>query len=181
MSDLFKNMNLARFIIVVTIPLAIGLGFFQSSQAQRVEDIQTDLDKRVPKMLSQIQQLAVDHTRLKSELSGEGLSGEASPQTYIRKIATSSRVEIGDVKITESKRTPFTGIEDRIYTIRPSDSERGFQRLKISNLLYKLEEDSSRIKVTDVSIDIAQRRVKNHIVPEDKWTFTTQVTSRQAK
>lgn len=181
MSDLLKNMSLARFIILVTIPLAIALGVFQSNQAGRVEEMQTDLDRRVPKLLSQIQQLAVDHTRLTEELSGEGLSKQTSPQTYIRKIATSSRVEIGDVKISESKRTPFTGIEDRIYTIRPSDSERGFQRLNISNLLFKLEEDSSRIKVTNISIDIAQRRVKNHIVPEDKWTFTAQVTSRQAK
>ena len=33
----------------------------------------------------------------------------------------------------------------------------------------------------DISLDIAQKRVKNHIVPNDDWTFTAQVTSRQAK
>jgi len=181
MSDLFKNMNLARFIIMMTVPLAIGLAVFESGQAERVASIQAGLDGPVYTLLSQIQQLGDDHTRLTNELNGEGLKGDAAPQTYIRSIATSNRVEIGDVKISESKRTPFTGIEDRIYTIRPFDSERGFQRLKVSNFLYRLEEDSSRIKVTDISIDIAQRRIKNHIVPDDEWTFTAQVTSRQAK
>lgn len=181
MSAIFANMNLARFIILATIPLAIGLALFDSNRSELLDETRRGLNKRVPEMLSRIQQLAVDHTRLTKEMNSEGLGGQTSPQTYIRKIATSSRVEIGDVKISETKRTPLTGIEDVIYTIRPSDSERGFQRLKISNLLYKLEEDSSRIKVTDISIDIAQRRVKNHVVPDDSWTFTAQVTSRQAK
>lgn len=183
MGEFFKNMNLARAIILLTIPLGAALWVFQSNKAEKAEEIETALNSptRLPKLLSEIQQLAVDHSRLSKELNSEGIRGQDNPQTYIRRVATSSKVEIGDVRITESKRNPLPGIEDRIYTIRPSSTDRGYPRLKISNFLYKLEEDSSRIKVTDISIDIAQRRVKNHIVPDDSWTFTAQVTSRQAK
>ena len=181
MNDFFKSMNLARAIIVLTIPLGAALWYFQNSKATRRDEIQENLDRRIEPLLSSIQQLAVDHSRLSKELNSEGIRGQDNPQTYIRRVATSSKVEIGDVRITESKRNPLPGIEDRVYTIRPSNTDRGFQRVKISNFLYKLEEDSSRIKVTDISLDIAQKRVKNHIVPNDDWTFTAQVTSRQAK
>lgn len=181
MSDFFKNMNLARAIILATIPLGIFLFFFSSSRAGQVDDLERYLGNQVKTVLSSIQQLAIDHTRLSKELNSEGIRGQDNPQTYIRKVATSSKVEIGDVRISESTRNPISGIEDRIYTIRPSNSDRKYSRLKISNFLYKLEEDSSRIKVTDISIDIAQKRVKNHLVPDDEWTFTAQVTSRQAK
>ena len=180
MGEFLKNMNLARWIILLTVPFGIGLAVYANGNTSVVEERDRALQKRIPDMLSRIQQLAIDHSQLSDELNAEGIK-DLSAGSYIRKVATSRNVEIGDVRINESKRSPFTGIEDNIYTIRPSDSERGFQRVKVSNFLYKLEEDSNRVKVTDISMDIIQRRVKNHIVPNDSWTFTAQVTTRQAE
>ena len=180
MSDFFRNMNLARFIIVMTLPLSLGLGYFAWTQNQALEEKEDDLRRRVPKLVTSIQQYAADHSRLKKELRAEGLQGEASPASYIRGVAASNKVEIGDVKIDENTRTPFKGVEDRTFTIRPVESDRKFQRERISNFFFKLEDDSSRIKVTDISIDLVQKRIKNHEVPDDFWTFTGQVTSRQA-
>ncbi|MEM7516919.1 MAG: hypothetical protein AAF368_08360, partial [Planctomycetota bacterium] len=66
------------------------------------------------------------------------------------------------------------------YEIRPSDTKRRFSRVKISNFLYKLEEESSRVKVTHVKMETGQRGLKEEQVPDDKWTLLAEVTSRQA-
>jgi hypothetical protein len=55
-----------------------------------------------------------------------------------------------------------------------------FQRSQIANLLYKLEADSGRVVVTDVEIDKADKRLKPHEIPEDRWMFEATLTSRQA-
>jgi hypothetical protein len=69
--------------------------------------------------------------------------------------------------------------EDRTWQIKPNPP-RPFQRSQIANLLYKLEADSGRVVVTDVEIDKADKRLKPHEIPEDRWMFEATLTSRQA-
>ena len=180
MSEFFSNMNLARFIIVATIPLSLGLGWFGYAQAEELKKKERALRTQVAPLVSNTQQLAVEHTRLTKEANKDGLSGQNSPESYIRGIATSDKVEIGDVSITTREISPTKGVTDRVYTIRPTAKGRSYTRPRISNFLFKLEDDSNRIKVTDISIDVAQKNLKPHEVPKDEWTFTAQVTSRQA-
>ncbi|MEM7518477.1 MAG: hypothetical protein AAF368_16335, partial [Planctomycetota bacterium] len=88
MKEFFSNMNLARAIIVVAIPLCLGLGYFGWDQSRKLEEAQDNLDVRLPKLATEVQQLALDHTRLTRAVRKDGLSqGNATPETYIRKIA----------------------------------------------------------------------------------------------
>jgi len=59
------------------------------------------------------------------------------------------------------------------------ERERTFQRLRIANFLYTLEYDSRRVKVTDMKLEIAEKKPKPHEVPADEWFFDAEVTSRQ--
>lgn len=181
MKEFFSNMNLARAIIVLTIPICLGLGYFGWDQSRKLEEAHDNLKVRLPKLATEVQQAATDHTNLTRAVRKDGLSqGNATPETYIRKIAAKERVEIGDVKINKRESRPSKGVVDKKYEIRPSDTKRRFSRVKISNFLYKLEEESSRVKVTHVKMETGQRGLKEEQVPDDKWTLLAEVTSRQA-
>ncbi len=180
MKEFFSNMSLARAIIVLSIPLALVLGWLAWSQSQKTRMMGDDLAVRMPKLASEIQQLAVDHTRYSLASRKDGLVQDSNPETYIRKIAARDKVQIGDVKITKRERPSSKGITDMEYEIRPADAKREFPRVKISNFLYKLEEESRRVKVTSIKLETGERGLKPNQVPADDWTMVVQVTSRQA-
>ena len=71
------------------------------------------------------------------------------------------------------------GIVDKKINIRPDNRERTFARTTIANFLYTLEAQSRRVKVTMITIENSDRRVKNHEIPKDQWTFLADITSRQ--
>jgi hypothetical protein len=132
------------------------------------------------KLTQQIAQLARKDTQLSESLKGENLQGEADMQSYIYKVATADRVEVGNLMLTPSAPEQFSkGIVDKKYNIRPDNRERTFSRTTIANFFYTLESQSRRVKVTMITIENADRRVKNHEIPKDQWTFLAEVTSRQ--
>jgi hypothetical protein len=93
-------------------------------------------------------------------------------------------VDIGENDKTPSEVPVDRGnIIDKKIMIKPVPSDRTFPRSKISNLLYKLETDSRRIRVTHVKIALGGKPLpKLHEVPEENnWTFEAQITSRQRK
>jgi len=100
--------------------------------------------------------------------------------SYIYKVGGMERVEVGNLVLNPAAAEQFSkGVVDKKTNIRPDNRERTFARTTIANFLYTLEQQSRRVKVTMITIENADRRVKNHEIPKDQWTFLADVTSRQ--
>jgi hypothetical protein len=179
MKSFFKGMNLARGIILVTVIGAVGLGALGYAQSRKLAEMQEQHDQNLEPLVKTIQDLGRKHTHLSKSMRQEGLAGQSDPISYIRKIATKDKVDIGDVKVTSSEDVRTRGIVDYKYRIRPQDRDRQYMRSRIANFLYSLEADSRRVKVTDLTIELAQKKIKPHEIPEDMWTFEAEITSRQ--
>jgi hypothetical protein len=186
MTAFFRGMNLARAIMLGSILLSAVLayaGYFGFPSLGwpgyvQVSEMRDDLDGRVKGLAGDISRLARQHTELTQAVRKEGWTQQTSPESYIRSVASADRVDIGDVQINPRQSQIARDVVDRTWQIKP-DPSRSYHRSQIANFLYKLEADSRRIKVTDIRIEKAQKRLKPYEIPDDEWTFEATVTSRQ--
>lgn len=179
MKTFFQQMNLARAIMLLALIGSVVLASIGWKHHTELEELRLNEDKDVPKLVQQIEQLARRHTQLSKALRQENLVGQADLESYIRKVATADKVEVGDLKLLPADDQRTKGIVDKKYTIKISDRERQFARSRISNFLYKLESESRRVKVTHLVFETAEKKLKPHELPNDMWTFEAEVTSRQ--
>lgn len=181
MKDFFRSMNFARWSILFSLLGSLALVWFGLWQHSALAEMQSGLEGGgASKLTQQIAQLARKHTQLSESLKGESLQGEADMQKYIYMVAGMDRVDAGNMMLTTPTPEQFSkGIVDKKINIRPDNRERTFARTTIANFLYTLEQQSRRVKVTMITVENADRRVKNHEIPKDQWTFTAEVTSRQ--
>ncbi len=119
-------------------------------------------------------------TVLQKQSEREGLEGQSDPVSYIRRIAASSDVKLGDTTVDPpSEAENIKGVLDTRYSIKPSSRDRGFPRLNIANFLYKLESESRRMRVTRVSMEPEAKSTKPELVLDnDSWRWEAEVTSR---
>jgi len=174
-----KNMNLARAIILASILGSIVLGVMGFRHARQVAELSANLEEDVPNLVKQLQTLARRHTELSRKARQEELAGQTDLESYIRKMATKDNVEIGDLRLTPSTDQRTKGVEDKKYRIRAADRERKFPRTRLANFLYSLEAGSQRVKITDIQLEVADKKIKPYEIPEDFWVFEAEVTSRQ--
>ena len=179
MKAFFANMNLARWIILLSILGSIGLGWFGYTLRQRRVGLEAALETQVPLLAVDIQKLSREYTQLAREAGREGLRGQTDPESYIRAIASRDEVLLGQINIRAPKPTsPAKGVIDKKFTIMPQDRERGFLRLSIANFCYLLEKESKRVKVTRIHLD-PDKKLKPHEIHNDSWKWEIDVTSRQ--
>lgn len=197
MKTFLEAMTFPRAVILVCLIACIPLGWIGWKKSGELSQMETVLhrEKRVGpdgseyylpsttmKLVEEIQILSIQLDQLQNQADKEKLKGGVpNAEDYIRGIASHDLVTIGDVDITPSKRETTKGIVDYKYVIKPVDRERPYARSQIANFLYKLEEDSQRVRVTSIDIRPVQKSVKPHQVFEDKWTFDIEITSRQAE
>jgi 2',3'-cyclic-nucleotide 2'-phosphodiesterase (5'-nucleotidase family) len=180
MKSFFRDMNLARGIILFAVVGSIALGAVGWKQQQKLNDLKENLTDDTPKLVKDLMRLGHQHTQLKRAAGKEGLSGgQADFNTYIRNAANKDGVDLGEVKLNGSPQERGKGVVDLTETIVPADRERRYERYKIANFLYALERDSHRVKVTRIKMNVAEKNVKPHEIPDDTWTFEAAVTSRQ--
>jgi len=179
MKSFFASMNLARAILPLSVIGSIALAAFGWSRSRRLTELREHRDVNMPRLAEQVVALGHRHTQLTQARTGENLQGETNLQSYIYKIAGMDRVEVGNLDMTPSRAQPSKGVEDEKYRIKPAERERSFKRSTIANFLFSLEQQSRRVKVTDIKIEVAQKRLKPHEIPDDSWTFEAEVTSRQ--
>ena len=180
MKAFFANMNLARWIILLSLLGSIGLGFFGFRLRQKRIALQESLEVDVPLLAVDLLKLSREYSTLSKEASREGLIGQADPQSYITEISARREVELGQIDIgTPRPTTPAKGVIDRKFVIRPSVRDRAEMRLRIANFCYMLERDSRRVKVTRIHLDPEQKNLKPHEVSNDQWRWEIDVTSRQ--
>lgn len=180
MKAFFERMNLARSIILFALVGSFALGWLGWQRSRELAELRANLEEDTQKLVANIEKLGREHTQLSKSARQEGLAGQTDLESYIRKVGIADRVEIGDLKLNPGSDPRGTkGVVDKKYTIKPTDKEHAFQRSRIANFLYKLEADSRRVKVTNLVIETAEKRIKPHEIPEDNWTFEAEVTSRQ--
>lgn len=180
---MFQNLNFARVTMLVSLVGSLALAYIGWNQYQKLAELREDLDKRMPEQAKQLEAAARKHSQLAKNFDKENLKGEGNLMSYALKCAGDDNVEIGQIDPQPSvdKNTGTPGIEDEKLDIKPQDPKRGFTRLRIANFLYRLEEQSRRVKVTDIEITPAGARVPRHELPEDLWTFSCQIMSRQRR
>lgn len=183
MNSFLQNLNFARITILVSLVGSLALGYLGWMQYEKLQGLREDLDKRMPEFAKQLETAARKHTQLAKNFDKEALKGQDDLQSYALRCADDDRVEIGqiDPSLTTDKNTGTPKVEDQKLDIKPQDPKKGFPRLRIANFLYRLEEQSRRVKVTDVELLPAGPKIGHHEVPEDIWTFSCQITSRQRR
>lgn len=182
MKSFFKDFNLARGIILASILGCLVLGFLCWQRSQELGGLREDLASRVVPAVKEMVQFSHRHTTLSQSMKGEGLRGEENLQTYIRKVGTKDRIEIGELNMANTETEISKGVVDKKFTIKPDNPKQPFPRMKLVNFFYTLEDDSRRVKLTRVKMEVLdQRGLKTHEVPKDEWTFDCELTSRQRK
>lgn len=183
MGSFFQNMNLTRFIILLSLLGSIVLAYVAWGAESRLDELKTALDRQVPLLVGEIQQRSHRHTELVKTVEGEGFKGVSEAGAYIRRIAEGDDLQLGNVSIDERDVQVARNIKDRTFRIRPADRNRSFSRDQIATFLYKLEQGSQRVKVTDIAVEIAKEKgsktVQPEDIPADRWTFDTTITVRQ--
>ena len=177
---MLASMNLARWIILLSILAAIGLGAFGWTLIQERKTLEQALLVAVPKRAQDIQILSRQYSRLNSEFEREGLKAQAKPEQYIRSLASNPKVGLGGVKVDlkAGTNTSAKGVADLRYTIKPQESKTAHGRDRIANYMWLLEHESRRVRVTQIRLD-PQGKYEPWEPAGDQWEWDIEVTSRQ--
>jgi hypothetical protein len=192
---MFKNLNLARGIILASLLGSLALGVVGYLQSRTLSELKSDLEKSgarksasgsyddsdVAKLVRELETLGRKHTQLAKAKRAEGFTETEGLNNYIERAIVQDGVELGDHSTDPSTVSVTKGIVDKKIRIKPNSRDKVFQRSKIANFLYKLEADSRRIRVTDFVIELGGKsKVREHEIPEEgNWTYEVEITSRQ--
>lgn len=179
MKALFKDMNLARGIILGSLVLSLVLAYTGwRFHTQRVE-LEVALETEVPNMARETQVLSRRYSQLYDEAELEGLKGQSDPESYLRVLAADSKVKLGSVEITKPQpQRPSKGVVDIKYRIVPQVRDRGYDRKNLANFMWLIEERSRRVRVTSFSMT-REGNLKPWEYGNDRWKWDVEVTSRQ--
>ena len=190
-----REMTAMKFMILLCVVAAGVLGWFGWEQHQRVKELRGYLGltaqeelkpakSKVEEEAENLQMAATNFTALTKELEGDNLRGANSPMTVIRGVASNSKIALGAIDI-DPRESPGRGFVDKTYAIKPknlsSESREAptFQRTQLANFMFKLEEGSKRVKVTNFRISQPKKSLKPEEIPNDRWAFTATVTIRE--
>lgn len=176
MKSFFAGMSFPRAVILFCTLGSLVLGALVYLRSQRLKEVQRELE-RVKVVVAEIQADAYRLDALQRSASSDDFSAQSEPQSYIRGIATDDRVNMGQMDIAESEKSPAKGIEDKTYKITPQTKSQRFTRQQIGNFLYKLESDSPRVKVTRVKLTPYEKITPGE-VGKDQWNFEADLTTR---
>lgn len=184
MKSFFQNMNFARGLILVSAVGTPAIGIYCWQMRGEVAELREALETKMVPTVQTLMQSAQRHTELEKLKKGESLvgSGETDMNTYIRRVGAKDHVEIGELNVTSQETALTSGIVDKRFTIKPDSPTASFDRLRIVNFLYSLEDESRRVRLTRVKLEVAdQKGLKPHEIPKDLWRFDCELTSRQRK
>lgn len=185
MKETLAKLTFARTMILVCLLASVWLGWQIWGNHQKISQQSRELapEGRVAELVRDIQAHSQRYTQLYKSRDSESLKGEGNPLSYITKIAADKHVRIGKVDITPSERQVTSNIVDKKYAVRPSQRDDKFTRNQIANFLFKLETDSRRVRVTEVTLEALNADGKPRVDPEeypsDNWNWNISVTSRQ--
>jgi len=171
-----QRLSFPRLVILVCGLGSLVFGVLVYQRSARLSEVQAELVK-VKEVVREIQTDAYRLDELQRSASAEKFKGQDEPETYIRQVAADGNINMGQVQITSSTKSPARGIEDRVYKITPAEKTQRFTLGQIGNFLYKLEADSRRVKVTYFKIQPFEKVAPGQ-VGKDAWSFEAELTTR---
>lgn len=181
MKDFFAQLNFTRVVILVSLVASAVLGFMVYNQKEKLAELNRQVDVKGPRLVNEIQLKSQRYDQLMRQADKEKFGGgQADPELYITNIAEEPNVAIGQVKISPTEKVGNGGVIDKKYRIAPDDSNRAYTRTAICNFLYRLEENSRLVKVTNLTLKPVKTQKPEEFGTE-RWTFDAEITSRQAK
>jgi hypothetical protein len=179
MKKFLKDLTLARAIILGSLVLSVALAVTGFKLHQQRKGLEVALRREVPELARQTQVLSRRYSRLYDEAEREGLKGQGDPETYFRHLATDSKVLLGGIDISKPTPTrPTKGVIDIKYRIVPQVKDRGSDRKNLANYMWLIEEQSRRVRVTQLRLD-REGNLKPWEYGNDRWKWDIEVTSRQ--
>ena len=176
MKNFFGKMNFPRAVILLCSLGSLALGVLVFQRMQRLARVQDEL-RRVPNLIKEIQTDAYRLSELQRIASAEKFKTQSEPETYIATIAADDKIKIGQVEFNQSTNSPFKGVEDRVFKVKPATKTQRYYRSQIGNFLYKLESDSRRVKVTSIKLTPFKKLDPGEL-GTDEWVFEVELTSR---
>lgn len=173
---------MVRIMIVLLVLGSCFLGWTAHKQQQRIQFLRSALAPNglVPKTVASIQQNAENYANYKDRAASDQLKDQ-DPSVYIRALAGHPNINIGRVEVNFTESESGRGVSQRNYQITPTESRATFDRRNIANFLYKLEEDSRRVKVTSIELNNASSRVEPGARPQDLWQLKATISMRERK
>jgi hypothetical protein len=176
MKSFLGRMNFPRAVILFCSLGSLALGWLVYQRASRLAQIEREL-RQVEVLLKEMHTDAYLLNDLLRIASAEKFKAQSEPETYIRTIAADDKIKVGQVEFNQSTTTPFRGVEDRVFKVKPQTKTQRYSRLQIGNFLYKLESDSRRVKVTRVRMTPFEKLDPGEL-GNDAWVFEVELTSR---
>lgn len=171
-----KNMSFPRGVILCCSLGSIVLGALVYQKSKRLAEVQSELE-RVKDVVKEIQTDALRLDQLQLSAGNEKFKAQDEPETYIRSIASEKVVALGQVDISKDTSSAARGIDDTIYKITLQSKAQRCTRHQIGNFLYRLEEDSRRVRVTRVKLTPFPK-VSPGEIGKDEWTFEADLRTR---
>ncbi len=176
-----KEMTLARLMILICIPGSIVLGYRAWTQHELINTTRVALEQggEFEDLTRQIQQNSRKYSQLVHERESDDLVALDNMDSYIRSHAQKNTALLGEVSVTPSEKS-YGSFVDKSYRTQPSnnDKDRAYSRTAIGNFFYTLENDSARVRVTELEITNSARKIDAHEIPADTWTYKATITSR---
>lgn len=176
MKSFFGSMSFPRAVILFCSLGSLVLGALVYLRAQRLGEVKDELT-RVPALVKEIQTDAYRLSDLLRSASTDKFKAQSEPESFIRSIAVDSKINMGQIDIVKTPKSPAKGIEDMIYKITPQTKTQRFTRGQIGNFLYKLEFDSPRVKVTRMKLTPFEKVAPGEI-GKDSWVYEAELTTR---
>lgn len=170
------NLSFPRVVILACTAGSLAFGVLVYLRTERLAEVHQEL-VNVKKVVAEIQTDAYRLAELQKAASADGMKGQEEPETYIRQVAVDGAINMGQLAITSSDKSPARGIEDKVYKISPSEKTQRYSLGQVGNFLYKLEADSRRVKVTHLKLT-PYEKVSPGQVGKDAWNFEAELTTR---
>lgn len=176
MKGFFRNMSFPRAVILFCSLGSIALGTVVYLRTKRLDEVLQEL-RRAPDLVREIQTDAYRLSELQKTATAEQFKAQSEPETYIRAKAGDDKINMGQIDISHTTKSPARGIEDTVYKISPQLKTQRFSRGQIGNFAWKLEFDSRRVKVTRLKLTPFDKTTPGE-VGKDLWTYEIELTTR---
>jgi hypothetical protein len=173
---MFGKWDFERGVLVFMALLILGgVGFiiWQDSEASALQKKLAAAEKQ----LTQIGEVGQQVQALQKDIGEDVLaSGKIGSFDYIERQMVSSKIGKKFNQQTPVKETHASdGYEDTKFTLQVAQQDYDFDRQQIANFLLYIEGNTTRMKVTHITLDVSQRKGADR----DSWKPRFTITDRQ--
>jgi hypothetical protein len=173
---MFKGWDFERGVLAfmaVLVLAGVGFIFWQQSEASTLQQKLGSAESQ----LKQIGQIADQVLTLQKEIAEDVVaSGKLGSFAYIERQEVDSKIGKkfnSQTPVTDAH--PSDGYQDTKYTLQVAQQDFDFDRQEIAHFLLYLEGNTTRMKVTHLTLDLSTRKGAD----KDTWKPRITITDRQ--